>query len=394
MKKTKLASMLLACAVTAMLPKPAAALACNDKPNRYTKVDVFSSVKQTANLQFGSAVNPLHNNAVENLFTDVFQPNGDTCSKRPMVLFLWGGGFQGGQRQNETGDCQNFAKRGFVCATSDYRMGNGGAVTQPNFCGPLFMSIQDTRAAIRYYKKNAALYGIDTSLIFVGGCSSGAYAAMQTGYLDKTSEIPTYLIPAVTAGGIEGNSGNPGYSSRPAGVLSLSGGVLDSNWVIAHDIPAAMIGCAADPIESGDSLHSGNWDGPGFVANFDMARLTPRFNHMGVDHRILTVPGSCHCPHNTDATGLDESIDFLAKSAYAFMTAAPTDIRARQAGRDVGRYAVALSPRDLRALPPGGVFDLQGKAVTLRRDASGEISAAGFRPGLYLRGRLPSQAGD
>jgi hypothetical protein len=381
MMKMKTLSMLFAYAVTALLPKTAAALSCNDKPNRYRNVNIFSSVKQTSNIPFGSAVNPLHNNAVETLSADFFQPDNDTCKLRPMIIFLWGGGFQGGQRQDETGDCQNFARRGFVCATSDYRKGSGGAENQANFCGPLFMSTQDTRASIRFFKKNAAQYGIDSNLIFVGGCSSGAYAAMQTGYLDKTAEIPSYLIPAVTAGGIEGNSGNPGYGSRPAGVLSISGGVLDSNWVIPGDIPSAMVGCAADPIESGDSLHSGNWDGPGFVKNYDMTRLTPRFNHTGVAHNIMTVPGSCHCPHPTDGAGVDQTIDFLAKSAYSFMTTAPTTIKTR--------YAVALSPSDLKALSSQGkFFDLTGKEIELRRNASGEISAADFRPGLYFREKV------
>ncbi|MDB5049186.1 MAG: hypothetical protein JWO30_2257 [Fibrobacteres bacterium] len=392
MGNVKTLSVILVCGVSALVPKTAAALSCKDKPNRYSNVNIFSSVKQTSNLQFGSATNPLHNNAVENLFTDVFQPNGDTCTKRPMVIMLWGGGFQGGKRQDENGDCQNFAKRGFVCATSDYRKGNAGAVNVQNFCGPLFMSTQDTRAAIRYYKKNAALYGIDTSLIFVGGCSSGAYAALQTGYLDKASEIASYFSPTVTGGGIEGNSGNPGYSSRPAGVLSLSGGVLDSNWVIPGDIPAAMVGCTADAIEAKDSLHSGNWDGPGFVSNYDMTRLTPRLTHLGVPHRILAIPGNCHCPHNTDAAGVDQSIDFLAKSAYAFMTTAPTPIRARPADR----YAVAFSPRDLHAFSPQGTFyDLKGKRLEPGRNGSGEIPAPDFRPGLYFKGsHPPDSAGD
>jgi carboxylesterase type B len=77
-------------------------------------------VKQTSNIQFGSAVNLLHNNEVEKIFTNIFQPNSDTCTLWPLIIFMWGGGFQGGPRQDETGDCQSFAKRGFVYATSDY----------------------------------------------------------------------------------------------------------------------------------------------------------------------------------------------------------------------------------------------------------------------------------
>jgi acetyl esterase/lipase len=347
----------------------AMALSCNDKPGRYVNRNIFASVKQTSNIQFGSNKNPLHNNAVETLSTDIFQPNNDTCTKRPLVIMMWGAGFQGGSRQGENGDCQNFAKRGFVCATTDYRYGNPGAFTIPNFCGPTFMSTQDTRAAIRFYKKNGAQYGIDTSLIFVGGCSSGAYAAMHTAYLDETSEIPKYLTAAVTDGGIEGNSGNPGYSSRPAGVLALSGGLFDSSWITKGSIPGAMIGCAADPIESPDSL-ANNGAPPKFISNFDMTRLTPRFKHMEVPNAIKVVPGNCHCPHNTDNIVGDQSIDFLAKSAYTFMSLPPTT-----------RISAIVGPQAVREDPDGAWFDLRGQRVETSKGTSKSL----LRPGVYFR---------
>jgi hypothetical protein len=345
-------------------------LSCNEPANRYRNQNIFASVKQTSNIQFGSNKNPLHNNNTENLFTDVFQPNNDTCSKRPLIIFLWGGGFQSGTRQGENGDCQNFAKRGFVCATADYRMGNGGSYTIPNFCGPTFMSTQDTRAAIRFFKKNGAQYGIDTSLIFVGGCSSGAYAAMHTGYLDETSEIPSYLSAAITSGGIEGNSGNPGFGSRPTGVLSLSGGLFDSNWVTKGSVPAAMVGCLKDGIESPDSLHDGNGTNKAFITNFDMTRLTPRFNHMQVPNAIKTYPGDCHCPHPSDNTVGDQSIDFLAKSAYTFMTLPPT-----------ARLAAVVDAGAFRDDPDGVWFDLRGHRLEAKAAERGQS----LPPGIYFR---------
>ena len=343
-------------------------LACDDKPGRYVNPNIFATVTQTSNIQFGSNTNPLHNNRVENLFTDIFRPNNDTCTRRPLVIFMWGGGFQGGTRQGENGSCQNFAKRGFVCATTDYRMGNPGSFNIPNFCGPTFMSTQDTRAAIRFYKKNGAQYGIDTSLIFIGGCSSGAYAAMHTGYLDETSEIPKYLAANITVGGIEGTSGNPGYGSRPAGVLSLSGGLFDSTWITKGSVPAAMVGCSADPIESPDSLHDGA-GGKAFVSNFDMTRLTRRFKSMEVPNAIKTIPGNCHCPHPTE-NGTDGSIDFLAKGAYTFMKLPPAT-----------RISAFVNPQILRGDPDGAWFDLRGHRVEM----SGEASPPRLGPGIYFR---------
>src|SRR4051812_45866363 len=98
----------------ALASKSFAGISCDEPANRYRNRDVFSSLKETPNIQYGSNKNPLHNNAVETLSMDIFQPARDTCGKRPLILFLYGGGFQGGQRQDETGDCRQFAKRGFV----------------------------------------------------------------------------------------------------------------------------------------------------------------------------------------------------------------------------------------------------------------------------------------
>jgi hypothetical protein len=350
----------------------AAALSCNDKPGRYVNHDVFSTLKETPNIQFGSNKNPLHNNATETLSTDIFMPANDTCTRRPLILFMWGGGFQSGTRQGETGDCRAFAKRGFVCATTDYRKGNAGAYNIRNFCSPTFMSAQDTRAAVRFFRKNADQYGIDTSLIYVGGCSSGAYAAMHTAYLDQDYEIPSYLMTDVTAGGTEGTSGNPGYSSKVAGVLSLSGGLFDSNWVEKGSVPAAAVMCAKDGIESPDSLHDGT-GGKAFVKNFDMARLGQRFKSMGIQTLVKSYPQDCHCPHFTGADGQDETVDFLAKSAYKFMTT-PVTVRVRP--------ILALSDRDLGGTADGGVWvDARGTRV----DARAGARTADFHPGLYFR---------
>src|SRR3989338_5535729 len=95
----------------------AAALSCNDKPNRYRIRDIFATVKETPNIPFGQNKNPLINTQTVNLAMDIFEPSGDTCSLRPVIIFLWGGGFQSGTRKDETGDCRQFARRGYVCVT-------------------------------------------------------------------------------------------------------------------------------------------------------------------------------------------------------------------------------------------------------------------------------------
>lgn len=72
--------------------------------------------------------------------------------------------------------------------------------------------VQDGRAAVRYFRKNAAIggntYRIDTNNIYFAGVSAGGFIALQLAYLDKASEIPSFIDmagqPGLT-GGLEGN---------------------------------------------------------------------------------------------------------------------------------------------------------------------------------------------
>jgi acetyl esterase/lipase len=45
-----------------------------------------------------------------------------TC-KRPFILMIHGGGLRGGCRKNLSDECIEFAKRGYIAATIDYRLG-------------------------------------------------------------------------------------------------------------------------------------------------------------------------------------------------------------------------------------------------------------------------------
>jgi para-nitrobenzyl esterase len=350
-------------------------LTCLEPANRF-RTEVFPALKETMDVQFGSNKNPLFNNRVENLLADIFQPSTDNCAKRPLIIFMHGGWFQTGDRHGEDDDCRHFAKRGFVSASIEYRMGVANTFSPANFGTPAFMATQDARAAVRFFRKNAAIYGIDTSLIYVGGCSAGAYAALFTAYLDKTQEIPSFINAGALDGGIEGNSGNPGYDSRFAGTLAISGGVFDTTWINKGDASVVTVQCAADPIvpPGGDSLRNPNTQKP-FVQSYGSTAVTARARHMGVPNAILTYNASCHCPHPGGPNGVDSTIDFFGKSVYAMMTA-PTQVR---------KLAVAFSAGDIGgAAADDRVYDLEGKRILPDPKKESPYPASPFQAGLYF----------
>jgi hypothetical protein len=100
-----------------------------------------------------------------------------------------------------------------------------------------------------------------------------------------------------------------------------------------------------------------------------MTRLTPRFKHMEVPNAIKVVPGSCHCPHNTDNIVGDQSIDFLAKSAFTFMNLPPPT-----------RISAVINPQVLGGNADGAWFDLRGHRVEASSGASNPL----LPPGIYF----------
>ncbi|RYY20076.1 MAG: hypothetical protein EOO36_04295, partial [Cytophagaceae bacterium] len=190
---------------------------------------VFANVTVTSNVVYGSAL-PLTSTTPQQLLLDIYQPTGDTVKRRPLIIFAHGGGFIVGTKTDAypVAFCTRLARLGYVVASIEYRL--GFPIT--GFPGPLTDTAgiaqaairggHDMKAAVRFFRQDAATgktYRVYSSYIIAAGSSAGAFAALETGYLDKASEVPAYVNLAAL-GGIEGASGNPGYSSAVAAVIS------------------------------------------------------------------------------------------------------------------------------------------------------------------------------
>jgi acetyl esterase/lipase len=215
---------------------------------RYFNYVFPASPVLTSNITYGS--NLSLTGATQSLELDIYEPNGDTASLRPLVLVAHGGSFLVGSK---TGSdvvpiCNALAKLGYVAASIEYRLGMNGLP----FPGPdssdateaVMRGVHDGRAAVRFFRKNAATggntYKIDTTNIFFAGVSAGGFIALQMAYLDEVAEIPSFIDmvgqPGLT-GGIEGNSGNPGYSSEVKAIINICGALGDTAWMKPGDEP-------------------------------------------------------------------------------------------------------------------------------------------------------------
>ena len=212
-------------------------------------------------------VQTLNYTDVHDLQVDIYQPSGDLQENRPLIIWVHGGAFLDvmSDRTNEqsTFVATEFAKRGYVVASIDYRLVTASDLV----CGPICDSemssseayneyykdhiaqaYSDTKAAVRFFRKSVAEgneFRINSDHFYMGGHSAGAIITNHM-ILEQQEDIFNIngheMMSAISAnGGIEGNSGNPGYSHEVEGGFSLSGAVLDLGVVTSQDFDKLYI---------------------------------------------------------------------------------------------------------------------------------------------------------
>ncbi len=101
---------------------------------------------------------------------DVYRPKG--AIKPPVIIFIYGGSWSSGKRQDYAFIANVFAARGYLTLVPDYRL-------VPDVRFPAF--VEDGAAAVAWATKNAATYGADPAQIFLVGHSAGAYNVAMLG---------------------------------------------------------------------------------------------------------------------------------------------------------------------------------------------------------------------
>ncbi len=281
---------------------------------RYTS-NVYSTVDITSDILYGN--NLSNTNASTDLHLDFYEPNGDTSTARPLIIWAHGGSFLfGSKADGDVVELSNrFAKKGFVCVSIDYRLGMGFPFNQANATKAVFRAVQDMKAAVRFFYKDRATtdtYKIDTNQIFVAGSSAGALTAFHLTYLDKECELEQFMsVSEINAmGGMEGNSGNAGYSSKVKGAIGLAGALANYGWIEVGDVPF----CATHgTIDATVPYNRGNVQVLGTpIMLLDGSRMMhERAESIGVPHKFYSHYGKNHVPHASEPATMDTTEWFI-----------------------------------------------------------------------------------
>ncbi|GAA4304814.1 alpha/beta hydrolase [Compostibacter hankyongensis] len=104
----------------------------------------------------------------------------------PVIILFHGGGWVGGKRQSMEQECRYFAGRGMVAVTASYRFMDRKA---QGIAGTKEICLRDAKSAIRWVRSHAAMLGIDTAKVVLGGGSAGGHLATMAA-LDRRVNDP------------------------------------------------------------------------------------------------------------------------------------------------------------------------------------------------------------
>ena len=229
---------------------------------------------------------------------DLYLPKGDTLAHRPLVMLIHGGAFYFGSRQDPsiTRWCRHFASLGYVAASIDYRLGFFPSMNNIDRAG--YRALQDAHAALRFLVDNQERYGIDTSMMFVGGCSSGGITALNLVYLNNDNRPPsTHDLGKVET---SGNDLTNHFSIK--GIVNMWGALFDTSAMRGHHEPILAFHGDKDKIVPYD------YDYPfqqiGDAKNLLVNKMYGSFcivdyaQKHGQQATLYTFEGAGHSPHN------------------------------------------------------------------------------------------------
>ena len=182
------------------------------------------------------------------LFMDVYEPADGSEEtymgmKKPAVIFMFGGGFIRGTRDDESYNSwfRMMTENGYRVISIDYRLGLKGSskvgIAQVNVLDKaIHMAVEDLFAATNFIIENADQLEVDPSNIVICGSSAGAISVMQAEYEIANRTEWASVLPA-------------GFNY--AGVMSFSGAILSRKGKVKYETepcPTLMLHGTADKL--------------------------------------------------------------------------------------------------------------------------------------------------
>ena len=210
-------------------------------------------------------------------------------SARPCVIFVFGGAFVGGRRDDTiyTSYFHSLAAHHYTVLSISYRLGLKGVSNLSKFnTAPLRraidLAVEDTYDATAWAIAHAGLLGIDTARIILSGSSSGAITVLEADFYKRNRKAIADGLPA---------------AFEYAGIVSFSGAILSYDGRLKYQLPPAptlFFHGTADKIVPYRKIRFFNkgFYGSSSLANTFRKRNYPFFiyREKGLGHEVAVLP--------------------------------------------------------------------------------------------------------
>lgn len=242
------------------------------------------------------------------LYMDIHEPaEGKTTTdeglEKPTIIFMFGGGFIHGTRDNES-----YAKwfdqmneDGYRVVSIDYRLGLRGVkkvgIAQVNVLDKaIHMAVEDLFSATNFIIDNSEQLGIDPDNLVISGSSAGAISVMQAEYelCNRTSWAE--VLPE---------------DFNYAGVMSFSGAILSRKGKVKYKnepCPTLMLHGTADELVPYKQIAFFN------IGFFGGGKLVKRFEKFDLNYNMFHFVGYGHEVAGSMETTTDLQKDFLERN--------------------------------------------------------------------------------
>jgi len=208
---------------------------------RYRDV-VFSNVEEEKNLLYRQ------DPAIKKRYClyDWYEASGDTAARRPLIIWLHGGGFKFGKKKSGGLPLWSkaFARRGYVCAAINYRLSKKHPLkSYADLVEGCADAVADTHEAIRYFKQHAAQFRIDTHHIILAGNSAGGMIALHAVY-----SSPAEMARLIHRGDSVSAPSQLHNPEHVAAIMSYWGALFSLNWLQNERIPLVTVHGSKDRV--------------------------------------------------------------------------------------------------------------------------------------------------
>ena len=288
---------------------------------------------------------------------ELLVPSG-ASSPVPLVIWIHGGGWSTGGRTPIPAGVSALCSRGYAVASPDYRLATNTGNHWP-------LQIQDSKAAVRWLRANAATYNLDPDRVAVWGPSAGGQLAAMVG---TAADVATFRLGNATVD-LQGTvGGNLDVSSRVQAVVAwyppviflqmrffpgttdhdafnspesrlLGGPIQDNPLLVATADPLTF----ATPDDPPFLIMHGTLDDlvPFHQSELLAAGLRPR----GVRATFVPVPNGIHGGSLFNTASVNQTVyDFLDQvllTTVPVVSVEATDAGAAEAGANPGAFTIS-----------------------------------------------------